>query len=87
MTDSIRTATGLLALFDNGQSRVELLLSEALRLLVARAYHQGREDGWYACPKSEDYIKHGDSDDMMCNCGADEILAFFKKWSLPANNS
>jgi hypothetical protein len=82
-----RTAAGLLELFSGGQSRVELLLSEALRLLADRAHHQGCEDGWYACPKHEDYIKHGDSDDSGCNCGADEVLAFFKKWSVPANNS
>jgi hypothetical protein len=83
MNNSIRTATGLRELFEGGQNRVSLLLSESLRLLADRATHRGCEDGWYACPKSENYIKHGDSDDSGCNCGAEEVLAFFKKWGRP----
>ena len=62
------------------------MLNDALRLLADRATHQGCEDGWYACPKSPDYIKHGDSDDSGCDCGADEILAFFARYGLKAEN-
>ena len=76
----IKTATGLLELLGGGQSRVEVLLSEALRLLASQTSHRGCQDGWYACPKSPDYIPHDDPDDSGCDCGADEILAFFKKW-------
>ena len=40
--------------------------------------HDASGDGWYACPLSDAYIPHGDSDDDRgCTCLHRQVLALF----------
>jgi hypothetical protein len=54
------------------------LLGEMYDMLKHCATHRGCEDGWYACPKSPDYIQHAD-ESGECDCGAEDVQKLLAK--------
>jgi len=53
------------------------LLGEMYDMLKRFDTHRGCEDGWYACPKSPDYIhERGETE---CDCGADDVQKLLAK--------
>ena len=49
--------------------RVKVGILRTVLLALRRETHDSCEDGWYACPKSEDYL--GNDTSGECNCGLD----------------
>ena len=48
-------------------TRLEFLLKS-----LYRDHDSGNGDGWYACPKSEEYLGERPESQRQCTCGAEE---------------
>ena len=49
--------------------RIKVGILRTVLLALRRETHDSCEDGWYACPKSEDYL--GNDASGECTCGLD----------------
>lgn len=50
-------------------------------LKLVSEHHRGCEDGWYACPMSEDYISRDDEEEeSRCDCWSDPAKKLLEKY-------